>query len=194
MQANLNGHAKGPVGHVIIPLPTDEELPNAVARTLAHNPPLNVARMFAITDDMFPAAMGFVRAVFTAKGIDIKLREIIILRCAHLLNSPCEWRANTALAKNAGVTAAEIAAVAKDGPVQGLDEAATLLCEATDELTLQDTLTDVTLRKLVERYDNAIAAKYVLIISWFNLLSRFLNGTRVPPDLAGKLKGLTSPI
>jgi len=41
--------------------------------------------MFAGAEDIFPAIVALIRAIFTAKGIDPKLREIII-RTAHLTN------------------------------------------------------------------------------------------------------------
>ena len=43
---------------------------------------LNVLKMFAGTEDMFEATIGIVKAMFSAKGIDPKIRETIILRAA----------------------------------------------------------------------------------------------------------------
>jgi alkylhydroperoxidase family enzyme len=191
---NANGRATGSVGRVVIRLPSDEELPDETAEMLARHPPINVLRMFGLTEDMLPGVLALIGAVFNANGIDTRLREIIVLRCAHLANAPYELQANTVMAANAGVTAEEIAAIGKDGPVQGLDAEAILICQATDELTEQATLTDETLGKLIDRYGNSITAKLVLIIGWFNLLSRFLNATRVPLETSDKYAGRTSPI
>ena len=182
------------VGQVVIPLPTEQELPHETAEILAQHPPINVLRMFGLTEDMLPGVLALIGSVFNARGIDTKVREIIVLRCAHLVNAPYELQANTVMAANAGVTAEEIAAICKDGPVQGLDAQATLICQATDELTDQATLTDETLGKLIDRYGKRITAKLVLIIGWFNLLSRFLNATRVPLETSNKYAGRTSPI
>lgn len=189
-----NGHAAASVGAVVIPLPQDDELsPELVAR-LAQLPPLNVTRMFARTDDMFASLTGLAGAVFAAKGVDVKLRELIVLRVAHLLRAPYEAQANTIMAKNVGVTDAQLAAVGQDGPVQGLDEEATLICQATDELTQQSTLADATLQALLARYGPGVTTKYIALIGWFNMLSMILNATRVPleTDLS-KLQGRTSP-
>jgi 4-carboxymuconolactone decarboxylase len=187
-------NAKGSVGRVVIPLPTDEELSDETAEILARHPPINVLRMFGLTEDMLPGVLALIGSVFNAKGIDTRLREIIVLRCAHLVKAPYELQANTVMAANAGITGEEIAAIGKDGPVQGLDAEATLICRATDELTEQATLTDETLARLINRYGKNITAKLVLIIGWFNLLSRFLNGTRVPLETTNKYAGRTSPI
>jgi alkylhydroperoxidase family enzyme len=179
---------------VSIPLPTDAELSKDSAAILAASPPINVLRMFAGTGDMFPALLAMVRAVFYDKDIDPRLREIIVLRCAHLLECPYEWQANMVMAPNAGVTTDEIAAVGGDGPMESGDPAMRLICQATDELTREATLKDATLAKLIAAHGPRTASKYILAIGWFNLLSRFLNGTRVPLEAAGKLAGRTSPI
>jgi Carboxymuconolactone decarboxylase family len=43
-----------------------------------------------------------VQAVFQARGIDPRTREMIILRAANVINAPYEWRANAQMAKNGG--------------------------------------------------------------------------------------------
>jgi alkylhydroperoxidase family enzyme len=150
--------------------------------------------MFAGTGDLFAATIGLVKAVFQAGGIDQKAREMIILRSAKILNVPYEWQANEKMARNAGLSNDEIAAASADGPVTGIDPEYVLLCKATDELSLTGTLTDETLTSMLGRYDEIICRKYVLIIAWFNLLSRFLNGCRVPLETIDKIGDRTSPL
>ena len=179
---------------VSIPLPTDHQLtPDIVAKLKAAND-LNVARMFAGTDDMLDGCIGLVQAVFQAKGVDIKLRELIILRTAKLLNSPYEWQANVVMAKNAGCTEQEIAVMAADGTPPGLNPEISLVMLATDELTKDGTLTDATLQKMRETFDDVMCRKLVVIIAWFNMLSRFLNGCRVPLESDDKIGSRTSPL
>jgi len=50
------------------------------------------------------------------------------------------------------------------------------------------------LAELIAAHGPRLASKYILAIAWFNLLSRFLNATRVPLEAAGKLAGRTSPV
>jgi hypothetical protein len=149
---------------VAIPLPTDAELSKEIAATLAANPPINVLRMFAGSGDMFPAVLAMIKAVFYAADINPRLREIIVLRCAHLLNCPYEWQANIVMAPNAGVTADEIAAIGTNGPVENSDPAIRLICKATDEITQKATLADETLAGLIAAYGPRIASKYILAI------------------------------
>src|SRR3954449_4693713 len=65
---------------------------------------LNILKMFAGTDDMYGACIGFVKAVFTAQGVDPKVRQMIILRAAKVLNAPYEWQANVILSRNNGLS------------------------------------------------------------------------------------------
>ena len=75
-----------------------------------------------------------------------------------------------------------------------MPDAYALVCAATDELSLTGTLTDATLRRLRDRHGDTGARKLVLIIAWFNLLSLFLNGCRVPMETTDKIGGRRSPL
>ena len=118
----------------------------------------------------------------------------LILRAAKVLNAPYEAQANVQMAKNAGLSPAEIEAAATDGPVSGIDPEYVLVCKATDELSKSGTLRDQTLRELLDRYGETISRKIVLMIGWFNMLSLFLNGCRVPLETVDKIGTKTSPL
>ena len=177
-----------------IPLPEDDEVGKVMGLDYDPIKTLNVIKMMAGTDDMYAATAGFIKAPFQAQGIEAKTREMIMLRAAKILNSPYEWQANVILGKNAGLTAEEIDAAASDGPVVGIKPDSVLVCRATDELSAAATLTDETLSDLLSRYGVSTSRKLILIISWFNLLSRFLNGCRFPLETSDKLGKATSPL
>lgn len=178
---------------VAVPLPSDDEAKKVIGGSF--NPDtLNVIKMFSGTGDMYSASVGFVNAVFQAEGINLKAREMIILRSAKILNSPYEWQANVVFARNVGLSEDEINAVASDGPVTGINPEYVLLCKATDEMTKTGTLTDATLTEMMKRYDVTHCRKYILIIAWFNLLPRFLNACRVPMETTDKVGNKTGPL
>jgi hypothetical protein len=153
-----------------------------------------VIKMFAGTGDLYEATTGLVRAVFQTNGIDPRSREVIILRSAKILNVPYEWQANAKMAANTGLSQDEIRAMTSDGPVSGINPDYVLLSKATDELSTTGTLTDMTLAEMMRRYDQTTCRKFILMISWFNLLSRFLNGCRVPLETSDKIGNRTSPL
>jgi hypothetical protein len=88
------------------------------------------------------------------------------------------------MASNAGLTDAEIQAATSDGPVSGVASDYVLICAATDELLGTGTLTDETLSTLLGTFGQVVTRKYIVTISWFSMLSLFLNATRTP-DRAG---------
>ena len=137
---------------VKVPLPSEQTVKEMMGESYDPERTLNVLKMFAGTEDLYEATIGIVHAMFQAKGIDPRTREMIILRAAKVLNAPYESQANVVMAKNAGLSAAEIDAVATDGPVSGINPEYVLVCKATDELSKTGTLRDETLRELLDRY------------------------------------------
>ncbi len=187
-------HPTSYTAKVAIPLPSDEAIRKVIGASYDPDKALNVLKMFAGTEDMFVATIGLVQAVFQARGIDPRTREMIILRAAKVLNAPYEWQANAQMAKNTGLSSAEIEAAASDGPVNGIKPEYILVCKATDELSTTGTLPDETLSELLDKYGETISRKIVLMIAWSNLLSRFLNGCRVPLETTDKIGTNTSPL
>src|SRR5580692_7913655 len=93
---------------VAIPLPSEQVVQQIMGKSYDPARTLNVLKMFAGTDDLYEATIGIVHAMFQAKGIDPRTREMIILRAAKVLNAPYEAQANVQMAKNAGLSPAEI--------------------------------------------------------------------------------------
>jgi alkylhydroperoxidase family enzyme len=178
---------------VAVPLPDEADIAKVIGDGYDSDTTLNVLKMFAGTEDIYPALIGMVQAMFGTSGIDAKHREVIILRAASVLNCPYEWQANAQMAANAGLTGAEIDALAADGPVEGINKDYALLAEAVDELFTAGTLTDPTLQSLLDVYGAVGTRKYVAMIGWFSMLSLFLNGTRVPMETTDKIGSRTSP-
>ena len=179
---------------VAIALPSDATVRRVIGKSYDPEKTLNVIKMFAGTEDMFDATIGLVKAIFNAQGVDPKTREMIILRAAAVLDSPYEWQANIQMAKNVGLSPNEIDAAGSDGPVVGINPEYVLVCKATDELSTNGTLRDETLSELLDKYGETVSRKIVLMIAWFNLLSRFLNGCRVPLETTDKIGTGTSPL
>jgi 4-carboxymuconolactone decarboxylase len=115
---------------------------------------------------------------------DRRKREIAVLRVAHVTGSTYEWTQHVALARSFGVTDDEIARVAISGPVTTLDEEGNLLCRAADEISRDVRLSDDALAGLLARYGVRQTTELIFCCSYFNMLSRFLESTRV--DLEDK--------
>jgi alkylhydroperoxidase family enzyme len=179
---------------VVVPLPTDTEVRAVIGDSCDPEQALNVIKMMAGTEDMYPALVGMVKAIFGTPTIDDKHREMIILRSAAILEVPYEWQANEKMARNAGLSSEEIQAAAGDGPVEGIDDEYVLICAATDELLHSGTHSDTLLQRMLDTFGDTATRKYVATIAWFSLLSLFLNGTRTPLETTDKIGDRTSPL
>lgn len=176
---------------VRVPLPADEELSPEIRQTLAGIPPLNVFRMVAGAPASFRPFMELVRSILLDAELDAGDREIAVLRVAHVTGSEYEWTQHVTLAKNVGLSDEQIAAIAAAGPVTGLDEAGTLLCRVADEISRDVRLSDEALAQVLERYGRRQATELILCVSYFNMLSRFLESTRVELEGEDLLAGRT---
>ena len=163
-----------------MPLPDDEELTPEIRERLAELPPLNVFRMMAKTPASFQPFLDFAASVLFGAEFDPRKREIAVLRVAHATGSNYEWVQHVNVAKQAGLTDDEIEIIATEGAVSGLNEEGNLLCRVADEISRDVRLSDDALARIIELYGEQQAAELILCCSYFNMLSRVLESTRVP--------------
>ena len=161
-----------------IPLPTDDELTPEHRELLTKVPPLNVFRMVAGTRRGLRPFLQLGAAALSS-SMDGRRREIAVLRVAHATRAGYERAQHERLARLAGVTEEEIAAIAVEEPVTSLDEEANLICRVADEVSRDVRLSDEALTRLIERYGAREASDVVLLVSYYNMVSRFLESTRV---------------
>jgi alkylhydroperoxidase family enzyme len=161
-----------------IPLPSDEELPEDVRTVLEKMPPLNVFRMVAGVPGAVRPFLQLGAAVLSG-ALDARRREIAVLRVAHSTRAAYEWAQHVQLGQNVGVSEAEIEAIEREEPVTSLDEECNLICRVADEVSRDVRLSDEALELIVERYGARQAAELILLVSYYNMVSRFLESTRV---------------
>ncbi|MFZ0888725.1 MAG: carboxymuconolactone decarboxylase family protein [Candidatus Binataceae bacterium] len=164
---------------VRVPLPDDSQLSPEVRETLKPLPPLNVFRMMANVPASLKPLVEFAASLLFRGDFDRRKREIAVLRVARVTRSKYEWTQHVALAGRLGVSDAEIAKVAVDGPVTTLDEEGNLLCRVADEISRDVRLSDEALKQILDRYGVRQATELILCCAYFNMLSRFLESTRV---------------
>jgi 4-carboxymuconolactone decarboxylase len=173
-----------------IPLPSDDELDPAHRELLANLPPLNVFRMVAGAPRAVRPFMALGRAVLST-ALDARRRELAVLRVAHATHARYEWAQHEQLARNAGVTEAEIEAIGREEPVTSLDEERNLICRVADEVSRDVRLSDEALEQIIDRYGPRQATELIMLVSYYNMVSRFLESTRVEVEDEPLLKGHT---
>jgi 4-carboxymuconolactone decarboxylase len=163
---------------VRIPLPSDDELTPEHREMLNKVPPLNVFRMVAGTQRGLRPFLQLGAAALSS-SMDARRREIAVLRVAHATSAGYERAQHERLARVAGVSEEEIAAIAAEEPVASLGEEANLICRVADEVSRDVRLSDEALAELIERYGAREASDVILLVSFYNMVSRFLESTRV---------------
>ncbi|MDP6183834.1 MAG: carboxymuconolactone decarboxylase family protein [Gammaproteobacteria bacterium] len=159
--------------------PTDEELTPATRKILEGYPPLNVLRMMARAPASFEPLVKFAMSILLESEFNARKREIAVLRVAHVTKSEYEWTHHVTVGKQVGLNEDEIARIAVDGPVTALDEEGNLLCRVADEISRDVRFSDEALGAIVGRYGERQATELILCCCYFNMLSRFLESTRV---------------
>jgi 4-carboxymuconolactone decarboxylase len=170
-----------------LPLPADEDLPEEIREVLGGLPPLNVFRAVAAVPKSFRPFLQLGGSLLGGPEIDAKNREIAILGVAKETGAGYEWAQHEQLARNVGVSEAEIEAIQAQDPA-GLDADGALAFRAATEISRDVRISDDALAALVARWGEAGAAELILCISYYNMVSRFLESARVeiePEQLLG---------
>ena len=172
-----------------LPLPTDAELPADATRILGTLPPLNVFRAVARIPAALRPFLQLGGALLAGEHLTAAEREVAILRVAYLTEAPYERHQHEQLARLAGLTQSEIDATALEHPAAQLGPDHALICRATDEITTSVRLADDTLALVRRRWQDPGARELILVVAYYNMVSRFLESARVPlenHDLLGE--------
>jgi alkylhydroperoxidase family enzyme len=164
--------------NVKIPLPDEDDLPVDI-REIVSASPLNVTKMMANAPASFLGFQEFAGGILFKSEFDPRKREIAVCRIGHVTKANYEWTHHVRVAKRLGITDEEIRIIGSENPVTSLDEEGNLLCRVADEISLDVRLSDDALSQILERYGARGATELILCCSYFNMISRFLESTRV---------------
>ncbi len=164
---------------VSIPLPEIGSLPPGIKEAV-ESIPLNVFRMAANAPASFMTFAAFARSILFESRFNPRKREIAVLRVARVTNAKYEWTHHVAMAKQCGVTEEQIGKIEAEDPVTSLGDEDNLICTVADEISRNVRLSDETLEQVLNRYGVRESTELILCISYFNMVSRFLESTRVP--------------
>jgi hypothetical protein len=97
------------------------------------------------------------------------------------------------IARNNGVTEAELDAVTGAAPLDSLDDAAQLVCQVAEQLESTATIADRTFEQLYDAFDVRTATELLFIISFYCAVARFSNATRAAIEQNNPLAAAISP-
>lgn len=98
-----------------IPLTTVDQQPEPIREFMARRGDLNVFRLLATAPAVFVGWTHMVDEMFDSPTFTARMRELIILRTAHLQGSPYELSQHLELARSAGLTDTQINAIIDAG-------------------------------------------------------------------------------
>jgi len=162
-----------------IPLPTDDELSEDARAILARLPPLNVFRMVASLPESLRPFLQLGGSLLTDTRITASTREIAILRVAHATNAPYEWAQHVQLARNLGVGRPRSRRCGATTRARCSMRRGALVCRVADEISRDVRLSDEGLQLALDHFGQQGAATLILCVSYYNMVSRFLESTRV---------------
>ncbi len=164
-----------------IPYPDVSRLPEIMQKMLAGTP-LNVVRMGAHASPALFEAQGRIGyAVASPDVLDPRLREAVILRVAHLSNSAYELHHHIPLARAAGLTDGELAALEVQD-YAALDPLLAAAAALVDEVVLHLSPSDETLARFRALAPDQILVNIVLTIGVYMSIARLIAVTGIEPD------------
>jgi alkylhydroperoxidase family enzyme len=175
-----------------VAMPEDRDLPSDVLARLKSLPPISIYRLLAIVPQSLIPWTDLTGAIYQC-DLDARLREIAICRQARTARAPYELHQHRQIARNNGVSEAELGAILSDAGVSSLDDNANLVCQAADELETTATLSDGTQEALYSALGRRQATELVLTLSFYCAVARFSNATRAPIEADNPLATASNP-
>lgn len=178
---------------VTISLPSLDSLPHDTQQFLAQLPALNIYRTIATIPSSLEPFIALAHSLYKDGGVPPRLLEISILRVAYVNKCDYQWHEHEQIALSVGITEAELAILKTAETVDSLSPEENLICKVADELTLHAKLDDALSEKFFAHYSALQAIAIILCISFYNMVSRLVNATRIPIEANDLLKGKSSP-
>jgi 4-carboxymuconolactone decarboxylase len=173
----------------LLPYLDDQDASPEVLKILKVRPQvLNVQRMMANAQGIFPARSKLSNALFTQIKLDPRLREIAILRTAKDCRSIYEWTQHVPAAKHVGVTDEQIAAIEKWSDARCFSESERLVLQLTDEVNANVKGRRETVEALKRHLSPGEIIELLVIIGHWRQTASVLETLEVDlEDFAGKL-------
>ena len=144
--------------------------------------PLNIFGTLGHHPDMLRRWLVFATHVLSKSTLPARDRELLILRTGWNCRSRYEFGQHVVIARDCGISDAEIDRVTVGPHAAGLDELDRLLLTAADELHTRSALSDATWAALGEHYSTEQVLDLIATVGNYHLVAMFLNSARVELD------------
>jgi AhpD family alkylhydroperoxidase len=168
----------------LLPYPADDELDPRAAEVLERMPVrINLFSMLANAPAKMRPALGLGSAILRGGVLDPKLRELAILRVAHVTGTEYEWVQHVPIAAAVGVPDEQVAALASDDFDRGaFDDDSALALDIVDA-TLRDARVPAA---LVERGADVFGAdgllELLIVAGYYAMLGNVMRAVELDVD------------
>jgi alkylhydroperoxidase family enzyme len=180
-----------------IPQPSDLRADVADLLPLIAQPGREPARTMAVLarqPDLLAPFLGWAAALALNGVLSARLHELVALRAAWNCRSAFEWVEHVEFARAAGITEADIAAVARpvtDG--DGWSSFERALLRAADELHTRSDISDDTWGVLAASLDPPALVELVFVVGQYTMLSMVANSAGIDPPAGSAPAPWTAP-
>ena len=149
----------------------------------ANGPPANLYTTMLNHPKLYGPRRTFGSYIQRESLLPPKTRELVIMRTAWLIRAEYEWAHHVSLSKEAGLTDAEIARVAKGPQAAGWSEEHAAVLQAVDELRREAFISDATWAKLKKHYDMKQLVEIIYTSGGYTMTGLAINsfGIQVEP-------------
>jgi alkylhydroperoxidase family enzyme len=112
--------------------------------------------------------------------MDIRDRELAILRIAWISRAPFEWGSHVKIAKRNGITSEEVVRVIEGSSSPGWSERDRAIVRAMEELHLDSMITDDTWADLQKFYNDKKLIELVILAGQYKTVAYYQNSLRLP--------------
>lgn len=167
-----------------LPLANADEQPEHIRQLLERPDTLDVLRLIANAPNIFESWSQMASQLFEAETFTPRLREVIILRVAHLQDSPYELAQHVVFARAAGLTDDQIDALQDkaDPDAAGFTDDERTVIDTVTELCTTHRLDDASFAKAHTLLGDEALTEMLMIVATYYGLALVLNATDLDID------------
>jgi alkylhydroperoxidase family enzyme len=130
--------------------------------------------------ELYQAHMGVARKYLSDCEMDIRDRELAILRVGWLSQAPMEWASHVKIARRNGVTPEEIKQAIEGSTAAGWSKRDSAIVRAAEELHFDSMISDQTWAELAQFYNDKKLIELVILVGQYKTVAYYQNSLRLP--------------
>jgi 4-carboxymuconolactone decarboxylase len=173
-----------------IPLTSIEQLPEPIRQFMARRGNLNVFRLLANVPNVFVGWTQMVDELFDSPTFSLRMREVVILRVAHLQGSRYELAQHVGIARGAGLTEQQINAIIDTDDLDGAGFSRTerAVLDVVTELCGTHRLADDSFAAARAALGDEALTELLMLVSCYCGLALVLNAVDLDVDVAARFQ------